>query len=525
MVTPEKTGGESTVLKFLSKLIVLATLLVPSMTFAQQFVSPIGGVPFKDWTIVNYLDLEAGSGVTDWNGGNFSYDGHDAIDFTLPNFAAMDAGISVLAARSGIVVATHDGEFDRWSRANPTPSGASANFVIIDHGNGVETHYWHLKKNSISVAVGDSVVTGQQIAQVGSSGYSSDAHLHFTVFQNNVEIETYLNPSYWWASPLPYAGDVAGALDSGIVDHSPTTEELVERPNDYNIFDLLDGAGQRVVSWALVHGFADGDSVDYYFRRPDGSEQAHWSWTTGQIRYGWWEANIILPADAPLGTWTIEAQLNGVTYLEDTFEVIRSTSVPVAASPLSPEGTIATNTPTYSWNAVAGASWYYLWVQDAVGTPVKRWYRAGDVGCDPDGLCTVTPSESVVGNVKWWIQTWNSAGFGPWSESLSFSTSGTCGALSAPVALSPIGTTSSMTPEYRWQPVCGATWYQLWVDDVSGNKINRWYRSSETACVVSNGDCNITPAETIEGNAVWWVRAWSAQQAYGPWSGAQSFNP
>ncbi len=508
-----------------SWIVVLTLALTPLPAFAQQFVSPIGGVPFEDWTIVNYLDLEVGGGVTDWNGGNFSYDGHDAIDFTLPNFAAMDAGVPVLAALSGTVIAAHDGEFDRWSRANPTPDGTSANFVVINHGNGVVTNYWHLKKNSVAVAVGDTVATGQQIAQVGSSGYSSDAHLHFAVDQNGSKVETYQNPSYWWASPLPYAGDVAGALDSGVVDHYPTTAEFVERPIDHDIFDLGDGAGQRVVSWALVHGFPDGGLVDYYFRRPDGSELAHWRWTTGQIRYGWLQADIILPSDAPLGTWTIEARLNDVTYLEDTFEVVDSPSPPSAATLLAPQGTISTTTPTYSWEAVAGASWYYLWVQDAVGTPVRRWYRSVDVGCDVSGPCSVTPSEPVVGDATWWVLSWNVAGNGPWSTGLSFSTSGSCGALTAPVTSTPAGTGAGTTPEYRWQALCGATWYQLWVNDGSGTRINRWYRASETACAAGSGDCMVTPSEAIAGSAVWWVRAWSTPQAYGPWSGARSFTP
>lgn len=66
-----------------------AALAISAQSYAVQFVTPLGGQPFKDWTIVNYVDTNPGAGVSDYRGGIYSYSGHDAIDFTLPNFAAM----------------------------------------------------------------------------------------------------------------------------------------------------------------------------------------------------------------------------------------------------------------------------------------------------------------------------------------------------------------------------------------------------------------------------------------------------
>lgn len=295
---------------------------------AQPFVSPIGGVPFQDWTIVNYVDLDPSTAVIDYRGTNYSYNGHNAIDYTLPNFAAMDAGVSVNAASSGTVAVVRDGEFDRWSRANPTPPDARPNYVLINHGNGVFTEYLHMRKNSISVNVGDPVTAGQQIGFVGSSGNSSDAHLHFAVYENGNNIETYADPSRWWQDPLPYAGDVHGTLDNGIINYSPNVNDLVERPTQYDQFDLLDGAGQVVRSWANLFGFKPGDDLDYFFYEPDGDEFAHWHWTTNQIRYGWWIAGIGLPTDAELGQWKVEAKRNGATLFDDTFRVFNSAVIP-----------------------------------------------------------------------------------------------------------------------------------------------------------------------------------------------------
>lgn len=54
--------------------------------------------------------------------------------------------------------------------------------VVIDHGNGVRTLYGH--NSSLNVSVGQYVSQGQQIAAVGSTGYSTGNHCHFEVQVN-----------------------------------------------------------------------------------------------------------------------------------------------------------------------------------------------------------------------------------------------------------------------------------------------------------------------------------------------------
>lgn len=51
------------------------------------------------------------------------------------------------------------------------------NAVVLDHGNGVYTGYWHLL--ALAVAEGDRVARGQVLGQVGSTGLSTGAHLHW----------------------------------------------------------------------------------------------------------------------------------------------------------------------------------------------------------------------------------------------------------------------------------------------------------------------------------------------------------
>lgn len=76
------------------------------------------------------------------------------------------------------------------------------NYIIIDHQNGEYSLLLHLKKESISVKVGDKIKQGQPIAQMGISGDSEYVHLHYQL-QNAIEINNETLPSYfsrfrWW---------------------------------------------------------------------------------------------------------------------------------------------------------------------------------------------------------------------------------------------------------------------------------------------------------------------------------------
>jgi T5SS/PEP-CTERM-associated repeat protein len=304
-----------------SALILGALFLASSASGQITLVPPLAGVPYDDWSIVNYVDLNAGSGFIDYSGGGFTYNGHNAIDFTLANFAAMDAGVPVYAAANGTVSFVHDGEFDRCS--NVEVCGDNPNWIRIEHASGVATEYLHLKRGSISVSPGQQVVAGQQIGLVGSSGLSSDPHLHFAVFQNGNVVETYLNPNAWWSNPLTYSGDVFGTLDHGITHNMPTFGEITARPNENDVFLQSDGAGQQAWMWARLHGVDAGDAMNFFFFRPNGTLYTTRSFIApSNINYGWWSAGIDLPAVPDVGTWQVFMQLKGSTVGVEVFDVV-----------------------------------------------------------------------------------------------------------------------------------------------------------------------------------------------------------
>lgn len=88
----------------------------------------------------------------------------NAVDLGAPT------GTPVVAAAKGTVIV---------AKNNDAYNGGFGNFVVISHGDGVQTLYAHMSK--VSVNVGDSVDQGEQLGTVGSTGKSTGPHTHFEV--------------------------------------------------------------------------------------------------------------------------------------------------------------------------------------------------------------------------------------------------------------------------------------------------------------------------------------------------------
>lgn len=81
----------------------------------------------------------------------------------------------------------------------------AGNLVVIDHGNGEFSHYAHLKTGSPKVKVGDKVKQGQTIGQLGTSGNSTEPHLHFQITNGSDPLNSAGIPSHFSNIELPWA--------------------------------------------------------------------------------------------------------------------------------------------------------------------------------------------------------------------------------------------------------------------------------------------------------------------------------
>lgn len=67
--------------------------------------------------------------------------------------------------------------------------GGYGNEVVIDNGGGISTAYGHIVDGGTLVSVGQHVTAGQQIAKVGSTGWSTGCHLHFETRVNGSAVD------------------------------------------------------------------------------------------------------------------------------------------------------------------------------------------------------------------------------------------------------------------------------------------------------------------------------------------------
>lgn len=143
-----------------------------------------------DDTILRFDGKKVGdASFADCEIGVSCYGGHNGIDYST------GAKRPMLAVASGKVVYKY---FNTNSSEGYVDSG-----LIIDHGNGYMTAYWHM--DPITVKYGDEIETGQVLGLSGNIGKSSGAHLHFGL--KVTDGAKSVDPYGWWG---PGVTDVWG---------------------------------------------------------------------------------------------------------------------------------------------------------------------------------------------------------------------------------------------------------------------------------------------------------------------------
>ncbi|MBO9055494.1 M23 family metallopeptidase [Curtobacterium flaccumfaciens pv. flaccumfaciens] len=98
--------------------------------------------------------------------------------------SALHAGVDLAPACYAPIYAAHDGTVTFAGNG-----GGYGNEVILDNGGGISTAYGHVVDGGIMVTAGQHVTAGQQIAKIGSTGWSTGCHLHFETRINGAAVD------------------------------------------------------------------------------------------------------------------------------------------------------------------------------------------------------------------------------------------------------------------------------------------------------------------------------------------------
>jgi murein DD-endopeptidase MepM/ murein hydrolase activator NlpD len=145
----------------------IAGKFAPTRLWNGAFRAPVNG------SITEYFGTRRS-----YNGGAVNPCGHEGTDF------GMKLGDPVYSDARGRVVF-----------AGLTV--VRGNLVMVDHGLGVFTAYYHLSE--IGVQVGQMVEGGAVIGKVGSTGLSTGPHLHWSIIVNG----EYVDPFEWTRKVYP----------------------------------------------------------------------------------------------------------------------------------------------------------------------------------------------------------------------------------------------------------------------------------------------------------------------------------
>lgn len=266
-------------------LAAIATLLAsPALASNLRLQSPIDCTPGKDCYIQQYMDHDPGLGARDHRCGTLTYEGHNGTDFALPDLAAMSRGVTVRASAGGKVVGARDGVEDRIHTADQSDEIAGrecGNGVVIEHFDGWETQYCHMRKGSVTVRTGDIVVVGDKLGEVGLSGQTEFPHLHLSVRYQGVHINPFAPTTSdtcsaskeertLWINPPEY--QAGGVISLGFSDDLPDFESIKQGNASSQV---LPTNAPALVLYGYGFGGQNGDRMHLFLSGPAGTVIDH----------------------------------------------------------------------------------------------------------------------------------------------------------------------------------------------------------------------------------------------------------
>ena len=390
---------------------VVRQLSVPRFAFY-----PMGGVRYGDLWTNNFVDLDPAPGVVlDWDCSAYTYDGHAGNDTRIRTFAEQAIGVPVFAALDGVVTSVRDDQPDM----NTSCTGIG-NHVKLLHENGIETWYWHLRRNSVRVAVGESVITGRELGLVGSSGCSTNPHLHFEVRWNGRAIEPFSGACQpqgsLWRNQLPIERSLY--VDDAAVTRIDVRQEP-SWPQPWSGGGQIAFGDSTIYAWFILHNVPANSQRSWEFARPDGSiasSPGPFSFNNATFFRTWigrfFFTGVPGTQNTP-GTWHLRLYVNGSLAKRVPFEVV-PTYDPLFNRPPEPIALTLTPSQPLSRRAIVASvasdpvlddldydrvRYDYQWLVN--GNPVRDVTSAGRADVLPRNFtsrgdfveCLVTPGD------------------------------------------------------------------------------------------------------------------------------------
>lgn len=250
----------------------------PALAEGLLLSPPIDCDLTSDCFIQQYVDTDPSTTASDFTCSTLTYDGHKGTDFALKNRAEIQQNIRVLASAPGRVKGVRDGMEDTVFSADTASSVKGrecGNGVVIDHGNGWETQYCHLKKGSVVVKSGQQVWEGQELGFVGQSGKAAFPHVHLSVRKDGKVVDPFDpdgktvcaapgDSNLWKERPDYRAG---GVIKAGFAQNIPEFDDI--KAGTAHVETLSPDAPALVI-WGYLFGSQPDDILTLSIYGPDG---------------------------------------------------------------------------------------------------------------------------------------------------------------------------------------------------------------------------------------------------------------
>ena len=261
--------------------------------------------------------------LLDYNCGNRTYDSqngynHSGTDiFTWPfSWHIMNNDeVEIIASAEGIIIGKDDGNYDQ----NCDYNDLYWNAVYILHNDGSMGWYGHMKSNSLTdKIVGDTVIAGEYLGIVGSSGNSTTPHLHFEIY-GNIDDDGLIDPfqgdcnslieESWWIDQKPYYDSAINRImthsqapefyGDDCAEPANINEENIFKPNNYIFFAAYyrDQLAGQLSTWYVID--PDGNTYLEWYQEVDDYEHyqnSYWvnvGWFHNSVSLGEWKFMIL----------------------------------------------------------------------------------------------------------------------------------------------------------------------------------------------------------------------------------------